>query len=45
MKKHEMQYRGVKYTADAKNQAEKASKKTSSKKKTVIKYRGSELEV
>ena len=44
MKKHEMQYRGVKYTADAKKQAEKASKKTSSKK-TVIKYRGSELEV
>ena len=43
--KQEMQWRGVKYTADAKKQAKKASAKTSSKTKTVIKYRGSELEV
>ena len=43
--KQEMQWRGVKYTVDAKKSAKKASKKTSSKKKTVIKYRGSELEV
>lgn len=42
--KQEMQWRGVKYTVDAKKQAKKASAKTSSKK-TVIKYRGSELEV
>ena len=42
--KQEMQWRGVKYTADAKKPAKKASKKNSSKK-TVIKYRGSELEV
>ena len=40
-----MQWRGVKYTTDAKKPAKKSSKKTSSKKKTVIKYRGSELEV
>jgi hypothetical protein len=43
--KREMQWRGVVYTVDAKKPAKKASKKTSSKKKTVIKYRGSELEV
>ena len=42
--KQEMQWRGVKYTVDAKKPPKKASKKTSSKK-TVIKYRGSELEV
>jgi len=42
--KQEMQWRGVKYTTDAKKQAKKASAKTSSKTKTVIKYRGSELE-
>ena len=40
-----MQWRGVKYTADAKKPAKKASAKTSSKTKSVIKYRGSELEV
>ena len=43
--KQEMQWRGVKYTVDAKQPAKKASAKTSSKKTTVIKYRGSELEV
>ena len=42
--KHEMQWRGVKYTVDAKKQAKKASSKTSSKAKTVIKYRGAVLE-
>ena len=43
--KQDMQWRGVKYTADAKKQAKKASSKTSSKAKTVIRYRGAELEV
>ena len=42
--KQEMQWRGVKYTVDAKKQAKKASSKTSSKAKTVIKYRGAVLE-
>jgi len=42
--KQEMQWRGVSYTVDAKKQAKKANAKTSSKTKTVIKYRGSELE-
>ena len=42
--KQEMQWRGVKYTADAKKQAKKASKKTSSKVETVRKYRGSVVE-
>lgn len=42
--KHEMQWRGVKYTADAKKQAKKASKKTSSKAGIVKKYRGSVVE-
>ena len=40
-----MQWRGVKYIANIKKKATKAKKKTSSKAKTVIKYRGSELEV
>tara|TARA_R100000773_G_C4163007_1_gene79980 strand:- start:25 stop:159 length:135 start_codon:yes stop_codon:yes gene_type:complete len=39
--KHEMQYRGVKYTTDAKKQAKKANKETSSKTKILKKYRGS----
>ena len=43
--KQEMQWRGVKYTVDANKPAKQASKKTSSKAKTVIKYRGAELEV
>ena len=43
--KQEMQWRGGKYTVDANKPAKKASKKTSSKAKTVIKYRGAELEV
>ena len=43
--KQEMQWRGVKYTVDANKPAKKASKKTASKAKTVIKYRGAELEV
>jgi hypothetical protein len=38
--KQEMQWRGVKYTVDAKKQAKKASSKTSSKTKTLKKYRG-----
>ena len=39
-----MQWRGVKYTADAKKQAKKASLKTSSNTKTLKKYRGSVVE-
>ena len=39
--KQEMQWRGVKYTVDAKKQAKKASKKTSSKAGVGRKYRGS----
>ena len=39
--KQDMQWRGVKYTADAKKQAKKASSKTSSKTKPLKKYRGS----
>ena len=39
-----MQWRGGKYTADAKKQAKKASSKTSSKTKTLRKYRGSVVE-
>ena len=42
--KQEMQWRGVKYTTDAKKQAKKASSKTSSKTKTLKKYRGSIVE-
>ncbi len=42
--KQEMQWRGVKYTTDAKKQAKKASSKTSSKTKTLKKYRGSVVE-
>ena len=42
--KQEMQWRGVKYTVDAKKQAKKASSKTSSKTKTLKKYRGSVVE-
>ena len=42
--KQEMQWRGVKYTTDAKKQAKKASKKTSSKIETIRKYRGSVVE-
>ncbi len=41
--KQEMQWRGVKYTVE--KPTKKAKAKTSSKAKTVIKYRGSELEV
>ena len=42
--KQEMQWRGVKYTTDAKKQAKKASAKTSSKTKPLKKYRGSVVE-